>query len=154
MNSTSPPTDIATFINCLNELPEFTDEPINQSMRSFQDDLKLNSAHRPTVQRYIHDLTTEIGNHLDSITETLSMFIETGVPTIRFQQQHSLSNLLNLSTVATIFSAVTAIMLQLSCKSTGHTLADLVNTFRFSSLVFSMAAAVNSFLGLTWKQAI
>ncbi|KAF8435619.1 WD40-repeat-containing domain protein [Boletus edulis BED1] len=155
--------DIATFINCLNELPEFTDEPINQSMRSFQDDLKYwalclaeykTQFRSPAVQRYIHDLTPEIGDHLDGITETLSMFIETGVPTIRFQQQHSLSNLLNLSTVATIFSAVTATMLQLSCKSTGHTLADLVNTFWFSSLVFSMAAAVNSFLGLTWKQVI
>jgi hypothetical protein len=31
---------------------------------------------------------------------------------------------------------------------------DAVNSFWFSSLVFSIAAAVNSLLGLTWKQAM
>lgn len=32
----------------------------------------------PAVQRYVHDLTTEIGDHIDNITGTLSMFIEIG----------------------------------------------------------------------------
>ena len=124
----------------------------------------------PAVQRYVHDLTTEIGDHIDNITGTLSMFIEigkcggvmgcsalicsTGVPTIRFHQQHAASNLLNLSTVATFFSAVTATTLQFSYQSTGNVLSDSVNAFWFSSLVFSIAAAVNSLLGLTWKQAM
>ena len=30
------------------------------------------------MQRYVHDLTTEIGDHIDNITGTLSMFIEIG----------------------------------------------------------------------------
>lgn len=33
----------------------------------------------PAVQRYVHDLTAEMGEHIDSITGTLSMFIEVGV---------------------------------------------------------------------------
>ncbi|KAF8552230.1 WD40 repeat-like protein [Imleria badia] len=155
--------DVVTFLNCLNEFPEFTDEAVNQSMRGFEADLKYWASclaeyktqfRSPAVQRYVHDLTTEIGDHIDNITGTLSMFIEIGVPTIRFHQQHAASNLLNLSTVATFFSAVTASTLQFSYSSTGNVLADSVNAFWFSSLVFSIAAAVNSLLGLTWKQAM
>ena len=96
--------------------------------------------------------------------------IFTGVPTIRFAQKHGATNLLNLSTVATFFSAVTATTLQFSYSNTHNPLAgtfsqpiqdsqlsvypDAVNSFWFSSLVFSIAAAVNSLLGLTWKQAM
>lgn len=122
------------------------------------------------MQRYIHDLTSEIGEHIDNITVNLSMFTEIGmlsnprwysrvytflgVPTIRFAQQHAASNLLNLSTVATFFSAVTATTLQFSYQLTDGVLEKSVNAFWFSSLVFSIAAAVNSLLGLTWKQAM
>lgn len=124
------------------------------------------------MQRYVHDLTAEMGEHIDSITGTLSMFIEVGafsrgpstirrhtdsvqgVPTIRFAQKHGAANLLTLSTVATFFSAVTATTLQFSYSQTGDILSDGVNAFWFSSLVFSIAAAVNSLLGLSWKQAM
>lgn len=34
--------DVATFLNCLNEFPEFTDEAVNASIRSFEGDLKVN----------------------------------------------------------------------------------------------------------------
>lgn len=33
----------------------------------------------PAVQRYLHDLTGEMGEHLDSITSSLSIFIEIGM---------------------------------------------------------------------------
>ena len=33
--------DVATFLNRLNEFPEFTDEAVNQSMRDFEADLKV-----------------------------------------------------------------------------------------------------------------
>lgn len=125
----------------------------------------------PAVQRYIHDLASEMGEHMDSITATLSMFIEigtqaslivnssgnipVGVPTIRFAQKHGATNLLNLSTVATFFSAVTATTLQFSYElDSEDPVAVSVNCFWFLSMVFSIAAAVNSLLGLTWKQAM
>ncbi|KAG0697744.1 WD40-repeat-containing domain protein [Suillus ampliporus] len=155
--------DVVTFLNCLNEFPEFTDEAVNTSIRAFEFDLKYWASclqeykgqfRYPAVQRYIHDLTSEIGEHIDNITLNLSMFIEIGVPTIRFAQQHAAANLLNLSTVATFFSVVTATTLQCSYQLTDGVLGNSVNAFWFSSLVFSIAAAVNSLLGLTWKQAM
>ena len=33
--------DVVTFLNCLNEFPEFTDVVVNQSMRDFEADLKV-----------------------------------------------------------------------------------------------------------------
>ncbi|KAF8069027.1 hypothetical protein FPV67DRAFT_1607451 [Lyophyllum atratum] len=156
-------TDVATFLNCLNEFPEFTDEAVNASIRSFEGDLKYWASclkeytghfRYPSVQRYIHDLSIEMGEHIDTITSTLSMFIEIGVPTIRFAQKHGATNLLNLSTVATFFSAVTATTLQFSFALPHKPSSDAVNCFWFASLVFSIAAAVNSLLGLTWKQAM
>ncbi|KAJ7742718.1 WD40 repeat-like protein [Mycena maculata] len=155
--------NIVTFGRCLNEFPEFTDEAINASISSFEGDLRywascLHVYHGqfryPAVQRYVHDLTAEMGEHIDSITATLNMFVEVGVPTIRFGQKHKTDNLLNLSTVATFFSAVTATTLQFSFNLGGTQLRDAVNSFWFASLVFSIAAAVNSLLGLTWKQAM
>ncbi|KAJ3781345.1 hypothetical protein GGU10DRAFT_367113 [Lentinula aff. detonsa] len=154
--------EVTTFVNCLNEFPEFTDEAVNASISSFEGDLKywancLNNyrgqLRYPAVQRYVQDLALEMGEHIDSITSTLSMFIEVGVPTIRFAQKHGATNLLNLSTVATFFSAVTATTLQFSFELE-NTTGDAVNSFWFLSLVFSIAAAVNSLLGLTWKQAM
>lgn len=126
----------------------------------------------PAVQRYLHDLTSEMADHLDTITSSLSMFLEIGmlarygkhcyfqftfllgIPTIRFAQKHAANNLLNLTTVATFFSAVTATTLQFSFDEVGNPLSDAVNSFWFLSLVFSIASAVNSLLGLTWKQAM
>jgi WD repeat-containing protein 26 len=33
--------DVTTFLNCLNEFPEFTDEAVNASILSFEGDLKV-----------------------------------------------------------------------------------------------------------------
>jgi len=108
----------------------------------------------PAVQRYLHDLTSEMGEHIETITATLIMFIEIGVPTIQYAQKHGAANLLTLSTVATFFSAVTATTLQFSFEMKDTPEQVAVNAFWFSSLVFSIAAAVNSLMGLTWKQAM
>ncbi|OCH89316.1 WD40 repeat-like protein [Obba rivulosa] len=155
--------DVTTFLDCLNEFPEFTDEAVNSSILSLEGDLKYWASclkayegqfRYPAVERYLHDLSAEMGEHLDSITSSLSVFIEIGVPTIRFAQKHTSQNLLNLSTVATFFSAVTATTMQFSYTDTHRPIADAVNGFWFTSLVFSIGAAVNSLLGLTWKQAM
>lgn len=68
----------------------------------------------------------------------LKLIVCSGVPTIRFAQKHGAANLLNLSTVATFFSAVTATTLQFSFDDTGSTAANAVNAFWFTSLVFSI----------------
>ncbi|KAK2461255.1 hypothetical protein APHAL10511_006782 [Amanita phalloides] len=156
-------SDVKTFLNSLNEFPEFTDEAVNLSILSFESDLKYWSSclreykgqfRYPAVQRYLHELSSEMGEHINNITSALSIFIEVGVPAIRFAQKHGAMNLLNLSTIATFLSAVTATCLQYSFASLSSPTANAVNGFWFASLVFSIAAAVNSLLGLTWKQAM
>ncbi|KAI6129596.1 WD40-repeat-containing domain protein, partial [Pisolithus croceorrhizus] len=156
-------TDVIAFLNRLNEFPEFTDEAVSTSIKAFEADLKYwagclrtyrGQFKYPAVQRYIHDLASEMGGHIDRITNTLRMFIEVGVPTIRCAQQHAASNLLTLSTVATFFSGVTATTLQNSYEYTSTVLGRGVNAFWFSSLVFSIAAAVNSLIGLSWRMAM
>ncbi|KAH9073045.1 hypothetical protein EDB83DRAFT_2313141 [Lactarius deliciosus] len=157
--------DVITFLHCLNEFPEFTDEALNASIVAFEGDLKYwasclkvyEGEPLHTLYRAVLTLTqanSEIGEHIESITSSLSVFIEIGVPTIRFAQNHGATNLLNLSTVATFFSAVTATTLQYTFDSHSTPLEDAVNAFWFTSMVFSIAAAVNSLLGLTWKQAM
>ncbi|KAH9478461.1 hypothetical protein JR316_0008916 [Psilocybe cubensis] len=125
--------EVMTFLRCLNEFPEFTDEAVNTSILSFEGDLKYWASclkeystqfRYPAVQRYIHDLSSEMGEHLDELSSSLSMFIEVGVPTIRFAQKHGAENLLNLSTVATFFSAVTATTMQFSFELEHTTVAD------------------------------
>lgn len=102
----------------------------------------------------VHDLSSEIGEHFKNITNALVVFVKVGVPTIRFSQEHGSSNLLNLSTIATFFSAVTATTIQFTFEDNHSTVAKMVNGFWFSSLIFSIASAVNSLLGLTWRQAM
>ncbi|KDQ58352.1 hypothetical protein JAAARDRAFT_34151 [Jaapia argillacea MUCL 33604] len=155
--------DVMSFLRSLNEFPEFQDEAVNVSIIAFEGDLKYRASclkayegqfRYPAVQRYLHDLSSEMGEQIDSITSNLGLFIDIGVPTIRFAQKHAANNLLNLSTVATFFSAVTATTLQYSFNVTGNVLADSVNAFWFTSMVFSIGAAVNSLVGVTWKQAM
>ncbi|KAF9530279.1 hypothetical protein CPB83DRAFT_851296 [Crepidotus variabilis] len=155
--------EVTNFLRCLNEFPEFTDEAVNASILGFEGDLQYWASclreyegqfRYPAVQRYIHDLSTDIGEHVEELASSLSMFIEVGVPTIRFAQEHGAANLLNLSTVATFFSAVTATTLQFSYGLDRGSISDSVNILWFASMVFSIAAAVNSLLGLTWKQAM
>lgn len=113
-----------------------------------------------------------MGEHIDNITSTLSIFVQIGmprsssvvsdtpkllhpgVPIIQFAQKHAATNLLNLSAVATLFSGVTATTIQFSYTLESNHLSVPVNSFWFASLVFSIAAVVNSLLGSTWKQAI
>lgn len=79
-----------------------------------------------------------------------------GIPAIVLAQKQTADNLLNLTTIATFFSAVTATTLQLSLDDSGTQthLAAAVNACWLFSLVFSITSAVNSLLGLTWKRAI
>lgn len=109
-------------------------------------------------------------NHADKMTRSLQLLTAVGLPAAIHGQNRSAATLVNLSTVATFFSAVTATVLQYSYADTSSPLArestrsyerlklicvlDAVNTFWFASLIFSVSAAVYSLLGLTWKKAM
>ncbi|KAI0075655.1 WD40 repeat-like protein [Panus rudis PR-1116 ss-1] len=170
------------FLDYLNEFPEFKDEDLTEAISSLEKDLKYWASSlkqykgrlsTPEVRSYLDEISVELGDHLRTVDSFLAIFIETGkttsinsqnyamltctvtgLPTIRIAQKHSAANFFNLSTVATLFSGVTAQTLQNSADSHSTLLENAVNAFWFTSLVLSIGVAVNSLLGLTWKRAM
>lgn len=63
----------------------------------------------------------------------------------------------NLTTIATFFSSVTATTMQLTYAGTdavpSNSLRGIVNFLWFLSLVFSVSSGVSSLLGLTWRKS-
>ncbi|CEL57328.1 hypothetical protein RSOLAG1IB_02067 [Rhizoctonia solani AG-1 IB] len=127
---------IHVFLNRLNDIPEFTDEIVNDSFMSFASDLRYRASclkefkgqlKTSALQRYINDLSTDIGAHMESMNGALINFVDVGIPTIRHAQNHTANGLQYLSAVAMFFSGVTATTIQFSFEETGNTLADLVN---------------------------
>jgi hypothetical protein len=55
------------------------------------DFLRLGQFRYPSVQRYIHDLSSEMGNHFDELTSSLSMFIEVGEFIFQYPQSRRLT---------------------------------------------------------------
>lgn len=75
------------------------------------------------------------------------------IATIRLSQAFLSQQYLNLTTVATFLSSVTATTLQITAGDPISTLDTLINTLWFLSLVFSTASAVYSLLIMTWRQS-
>ncbi|KAF8762035.1 negative gluconeogenesis [Rhizoctonia solani] len=124
--------DLDVFLNRLNDVPEFTDEAYRAScLREFEGQLKYSA-----VSRYINDLTEDLGMHMDSMKESLNTFIDVGVPTIRFSQKHTATGLQNLF------------------EAHNDAVQNLVNGLWISSLVFSIASAINSQLAYHWRAAM
>lgn len=59
----------------------------------------------------------------------------------------------NMTTIATFFSSVTASTLQYSFQRTDTRMGGAVNLFWFVSLVFSVSSGVSSLLGMTWRRS-
>ena len=72
---------------------------------------------------------------------------------IRRTQDISSQRYLNLTTVATFLSSVTATTLQITAGDQQSVLSIIMNTMWFTSLVFSTASAVYSLLIMTWRQS-
>lgn len=69
------------------------------------------------------------------------------------EKEAATTQYVNITTIATFFSSVTATTLQFSFQNTGTTLGALVNLFWFISLVFSVSSGVSSLLGLMWRKS-
>jgi hypothetical protein len=75
-----------------------------------------------------------------------------GVSAISHEQERSSSNLTNILTVSTFFSGVTATTLQMSISTPDQNNAvHLTNLLWFISMIFSVGAALNSLLAISWK---
>ena len=72
---------------------------------------------------------------------------------IRRTQDISSQRYLNLTTVATFLSSVTATTLQITAGDQQSVLSIIMNTMWFTSLVFSTASAVYSLLIMTWSRS-
>ena len=72
---------------------------------------------------------------------------------IRRTQDISSQRYLNLTTVATFLSSVTATTLQITAGDQQSVLSTIMNTMWFTSLVFSTASAVYSLLIMTWSRS-
>ncbi|KZV92657.1 WD40 repeat-like protein [Exidia glandulosa HHB12029] len=157
--------DAVNFLNCLNDFPGFFDESLNSTLVAFEGDLRywasclsefegeqLRQFRFPAVARYVHDLSTEIAVHLKNIKIALVGFVDAGVPTIRFVQEDTSTNILTLGTIATFFSGLTATTLQFSFDKNTTLLQSLVNALWLSSLVISVASVLNALLGALWRR--
>ncbi|KLO19565.1 hypothetical protein SCHPADRAFT_67362 [Schizopora paradoxa] len=94
-------------------------------------------------------------HHMDAIITVLrSPRLRKGLEKVRYNQEYSRSTFMNIATIATFFSSVTATTLQYSYSqtSTSQELWTYVNGVWFASLVFSIASAANSFLGVALFQ--
>jgi WD repeat-containing protein 26 len=52
--------DVITFLHCLNEFPEFTDEALNASILAFEGDLKVRAV-RDLLGSFVIDSVTSTG---------------------------------------------------------------------------------------------
>ncbi|KAH8109981.1 hypothetical protein DFH11DRAFT_843897 [Phellopilus nigrolimitatus] len=115
-------------------------------------------SHKPPpdeLQRHIQILMREwVESAVDSLIEAIGNFHEKGVPIICSAQQYKSSRYLDMTTIATFLSGVTASMLQVSVNDSTNATGIAANTFFFSSLVFSIGSAVNSLLVMAWRRSV
>ncbi|CUA74295.1 hypothetical protein RSOLAG22IIIB_11114 [Rhizoctonia solani] len=160
---------LRTLVKRLYDVPEFVDEtvhtthwPVNKAFRGFADDLSYradclgdsefkNQLGNIAFARHINELTDDLSSQADHMSDALKGFIDAGIPAIRYFQERTADRLQNLSTTATFFSAVSATTIQFSYSSRG-VLQDLLNVLWISSLVFSIASAINSQLAYHWRE--
>ncbi|KAG8924296.1 hypothetical protein FRC02_010530 [Tulasnella sp. 418] len=144
--------DMLSFLRFLHDIPEFTDENLTHSMQTAHADImyweQCLSDHQgnfitPAVQRYVNNLSDEIGEHARTIKKALDLFQKNGINYIRSAQTQAQTGFQNLSTVATFFSAMTATTLQFAWDKEGALFA-VVNGLWIASLVFSVASAIHS----------
>ncbi|QRW04770.1 BRCA1 carboxy-terminus (BRCT) domain protein [Ceratobasidium sp. AG-Ba] len=124
--------------NDIEKLPKYR----ASCLRDFQGQLKT-----PAIAKYINDFTEDIGEHMDTMKDSLDTFLVA----IRASQERTVTGLQNLSTVATFFSSVTATTIQISFSTHGSLLSDCVNALWMSSLVFSIASAIGAQLAYHWR---
>ena len=124
------------------------------------------------AQRRLHELLPRLSQSLDEMGPLLERFLEggqcaseqqsivhlstplsAGISMINTVQQNRTSGYLNMTTIAAFFSGVTASTLQFTFTETSSGLDNAVNTLLFSSLIFSIASAVNSLLVMSWKRS-
>ncbi|KAG8985218.1 hypothetical protein FRB90_004877 [Tulasnella sp. 427] len=154
------------FLNSLQDIPEFSDTPLTDFLhRSIEwldyraDALTQEQELDPERQiltarlRYLCQLLKELSFYIRQVTAGLTSFLQDGVVVLRDAQDRAQNRLQNMSTVATFFSAVTATTLQYSIDPEKF-LGTLVGSLWVSSLILSVASAINLQLAMHWRAAM
>ena len=137
--------------------PHYSDQGIEATYCVL--DKYLDSIFEPLVtnlEKYIRELTgiAEKGNIQFPLLDVLVFtMLWTEIPTIRQSQEFISQRYLNLTTIATFLSNVTATTLQITADGPVSTLTVTTNSLWSISLVFSSASAVYSLLVMTWRQS-
>lgn len=106
------------------------------------------------IQQYVHQIAHELAFGLSGLFPILDSFVSIGIPAIRYEQKRASEKYITMSTVATLFSGVTASTLQISVGADGETHSmRYVNILWICALVFSVGATLNSLLAMAWQQA-
>ncbi|KAG8974260.1 hypothetical protein FRC05_007684 [Tulasnella sp. 425] len=151
------------FLDNLHSIPEFSDEPLMDALLGFHEWLHyraeriafhLDSPSRRnlTVRQYIEQAMNEMSLQVSKMEAALSGFVEHGVTSIQNAQKKSQDRLQNMSTVATFLSAVTATTVQYP-MSQEH-LETAVMGLWISSLILSIASAINAQLAIHWRASM
>ncbi|KAG9009636.1 hypothetical protein FRB90_008227 [Tulasnella sp. 427] len=121
--------ELREFLDSLRDIPEFSDKALPESLEAF-------------------------ASWLDYRANGLQDF--GGVAAIKAAQDRAKEQLLNMSTVATFFSGVAATTFQYttSPQGTTHTLDEVVRALWVSSIILSIASAINSQLAMHWRTAM
>ena len=69
------------------------------------------------------------------------------------EKERATTRYINITTIATFFSSVTATTIQFSLPSSNTPMGSVVNLFWYLSLVFSVSSGISSLLGLTWRKS-
>ena len=70
------------------------------------------------------------------------------------EKERATTRYVNITTIATFFSSVTATALQTSlAMNPGTAVWDIVNLLWFVSLIFSVSSGVGGLLGMTWRKS-
>ncbi|KAK7676814.1 hypothetical protein QCA50_020220 [Cerrena zonata] len=147
-----------TFLDCLNEYPDPETEELGYAVFTLASDLEYWSSclkeyqgqlTELAVRQYIHDITLEIDVQLRIVADQLPKFITSGFKTIISHQKDVADNLVIL---ATFFTSTAATTLQFSYAQSESPLFTSVNAFWFLALVFSLGAAGNGLMSLSWKR--
>ncbi|KAF8331656.1 uncharacterized protein EI90DRAFT_3016232 [Cantharellus anzutake] len=163
---------LKTLPGC-HEVPVYIARGVDSSLMDLTQDLRYWSRnlhdfegriHTVVVRQHVGAIADEMTLHLTTVIDALRNFIRLGLPTIlRSERQETFRN---LSTVATLFASVSASTIQFRrvtfphlCGATNYgatntRVAQAVNLFWLTSLVFSIASAINSQLSYQWSSTV
>ncbi|KAG8925021.1 hypothetical protein FRC01_010780 [Tulasnella sp. 417] len=153
---------LADFLEALRAIQEFSDEPLTDALLNLQEwshyragriGMHIDPLPRDKIKilLYIEQAMKEMSVHVSKLKAALSDFIEQGVKAIQNSEKKSQARLQNMSTVATFLSAVTATTMQYPMGETRVKTANAVLGLWISSLILSIASAINAQVAIHWR---